>query len=94
MDGFPFFYSPFAPMIVGFFTIVFMAAALVVILKGYSLWCAARGGQKWWFIALLLINTLGVLEIVYLIWFRPKQNGGTVKKEAAETPVTVSSSAP
>ena len=43
-----------------------------VILKGFALWYAARGGQKWWFIALLVINTIGILEIVYLIWFGPK----------------------
>lgn len=38
--------------------------------KGIALWYAARNGQKWWFIALLVINTLGVLEIVYIVWFR------------------------
>ena len=50
-----------------------LALALVwtIILKGFALWYAARGHQKWWFIALLLVNTLGILEIVYLIWFRP-----------------------
>ncbi|OYV62928.1 MAG: hypothetical protein B7X03_03765 [Parcubacteria group bacterium 21-58-10] len=42
-----------------------------IVLKGYALWYAARGSQKWWFIALLVINTVGILEIVYLIWFRP-----------------------
>ncbi|MDE1919705.1 MAG: hypothetical protein KGH56_03365 [Patescibacteria group bacterium] len=41
-----------------------------IIIKGYALWHAARGGQKGWFIALLIINTLGILEIVYLVWFR------------------------
>ena len=89
MNGFPFFYSPFAPMIVGIFTILFLMMVFVFVLKGYSLWCAARGAQKKWFIALFLINTLGILEVVYLIWFRPKDNA--TKKE---TPVTVSSSAP
>ena len=50
----------------------FLLAALVwtIILKGFALWHAARSGQKWWFVALLVINTLGILEIVYLIWFR------------------------
>lgn len=61
-----------------------------IVLKGFALWYAARGNQKGWFIALLIINTLGILEIVYLIWFRPK-NGRQAPHE--ETPVHISSSA-
>lgn len=34
--------------------------------KGFALWRAAGLRQKYWFIALLLINTLGILEIIYL----------------------------
>ena len=34
--------------------------------KGASLWRAARNGSKPWFVALLLSNTLGVLDAVYL----------------------------
>ncbi len=35
-------------------------------LKGYSLWYAAKRDEKGWFIALLLINTMGLLEFYYL----------------------------
>lgn len=34
--------------------------------KGLALWHAAKRDEKWWFIALLLINTVGILEICYL----------------------------
>lgn len=34
--------------------------------KGVALWRSAGLRQKWWFIAILLVNTLGVLEIAYL----------------------------
>ena len=34
--------------------------------KGVSLWRAARNGSKPWFVTLLLTNTLGVLDAVYL----------------------------
>lgn len=34
--------------------------------KGLALWKAARKEQKPWFIALLVINTVGLLEIIYL----------------------------
>jgi Family of unknown function (DUF5652) len=37
--------------------------------KGCALWHAARRGEVWWFIAILLINTLGLLEIIYLFGF-------------------------
>ena len=53
---------------------------VVLALKGYALWHAARRSEKWWFIALLVINTMGILELVYLIavvgkWHSFKNNG-------------------
>lgn len=37
--------------------------------KGYALWLSARKNEKWWFIALLVINTLAILEILYIFVF-------------------------
>ncbi len=37
--------------------------------KGVALWKSARLQQKWWFIALLLFQTLGLLEILYIFVF-------------------------
>lgn len=34
--------------------------------KGLALWRSAKRGDKAWFIAMLLLNTLGILEIIYL----------------------------
>lgn len=34
--------------------------------KGYALWIAAKNTHKWWFIALLIINTVAILEIIYI----------------------------
>lgn len=34
--------------------------------KGYALWLSARNEQKWWFVALLLVNSLAILEIIYI----------------------------
>lgn len=50
----------------GLFLIVVL---LSLALKGFALWHAARRNEKWWFIALLFINTLGIIELVYLIFF-------------------------
>ncbi len=48
-----------------------VALLLVWILawKGWALWVAARKSQKIWYIALLIINTLGILEILYIYVF-------------------------
>lgn len=37
--------------------------------KGLALWRAARKNSKYWFVAILIINTLGLLEIIYLVFF-------------------------
>ena len=36
--------------------------------KGVALWRAARLNHRNWFIALIIINTLGILEIIYLFF--------------------------
>lgn len=53
----------------------FVILTLIVVLwsfvwKGLALWHAARNGQFWWFVVLLIVNTIGILEIVYLFGFR------------------------
>ena len=34
--------------------------------KGVALWMAARRSHKWWFIVMLLINSLAIIEIIYI----------------------------
>lgn len=41
--------------------------------KGLALWRAARNNHQIWFIVLLIFNTLGVLEILYLFIFGKKK---------------------
>jgi methionyl-tRNA synthetase len=36
--------------------------------KGFALWYAARRNERGWFIALLIVNMLGLLEIMYLVF--------------------------
>lgn len=92
MHGFSPLYSPFAPeFLVAFLPLILVVALWTIILKGYSLWYAARGSQKWWFIALLVVNSLGILEILYLIWFRPTHTEVTHSPTTPSTPVHDSS---
>jgi Family of unknown function (DUF5652) len=59
---------------------IFIIAALwTIVLKGFALWHSARGGQRNWFIFMLIVNALGIPELVYLVWFRKDT-------QASETP--------
>ena len=37
--------------------------------KGLALWKSARNDERYWFVGLLVINTMGILEILYLFVF-------------------------
>ena len=41
--------------------------------KGCALWIAAKNNQKGWFLALLILNTAGILEIVYIFFIAKKK---------------------
>jgi methionyl-tRNA synthetase len=34
--------------------------------KGWALWTAAKNNKKVWFVVLLVVNTIGLLEIIYI----------------------------
>tara|TARA_Y100000310_G_scaffold345603_1_gene467132 strand:+ start:2232 stop:2543 length:312 start_codon:yes stop_codon:yes gene_type:complete len=40
-----------------------------VLWKGLSMWKASHKEHKIWFVALLLLNTMGILQILYYYWF-------------------------
>jgi len=41
--------------------------------KGVALWKSARNKQMGWFIILLILNTLAILEIIYIFYFSKKK---------------------
>ena len=45
-----------------------------IIWKGIALWHAARNSQLAWYIVLIIVNTVGILEIIYLLFFRKKKS--------------------
>ncbi len=52
--------------------------------KGLALWKSAVQKQKVWFIALLIINTAGILEILYIFIFSKlgrKKSSSKIKKQ-------------
>lgn len=44
-----------------------------LIWKGIALWRCANDKQKIWFVAILVLNTLGLVEIIYLFRFAKKR---------------------
>ena len=42
--------------------------------KGIALWKAARNSHKAWFVIMLIVNTVGILEIIYIYGFAKKSS--------------------
>ena len=61
-----------------FLVLVVVLALWDLILKLIALWQAARNGQKVWFICLGLLNTIGILPIVYILMHRKKEGTRSV----------------
>lgn len=66
MNYYPFHFWPFWPAL---FTLLALIFVLDIILRALSLWRAARASQTAWFIALLILNTAGILPLIYLLFF-------------------------
>ncbi len=65
------FYPEFTPVR----SILFLAAVIwSVIWQGFALWRAARNEHRGWFIVLLIIHTVGILDIIYLLAFSKKKD--------------------
>ena len=48
--------------------------AWILIWKGLALWKSARKNDMWWFVALLVINLFGILEIFYYFVFSERKS--------------------
>lgn len=53
--------------------VIFLIYLWSVVWKGLSLWRASQLKQRNWFIGILLLNSLGILEILYLFFFANKK---------------------
>lgn len=55
-----------------------------IIWKGIALWKAARLSHKKWFIVLLIVNSIGILEIFYIYFIARKYSVTTEEKVEEE----------
>jgi hypothetical protein len=53
--------------------LLIVVAIFDLVLRGIALWHSARRRQKVWFVFLLIINSMGILPIIYLLINRKKK---------------------
>lgn len=46
--------------------IFFLIMLWVLPWKAWALWTAAKNEHKWWFVILILVNSVAILDIIYL----------------------------
>jgi hypothetical protein len=51
-----------------------IAIVIELVFKGVALWKCGRNNQLVWFIAIFILNTAGILPIVYLLAFQKNKN--------------------
>jgi methionyl-tRNA synthetase len=54
----------------------------------WALWEAAKRKSKVWFIILFVLNTVGILEILYIFVIGKKHLKAEIAEQKAETPAT------
>lgn len=52
---------------------IFVLVIWSLVWKGFALWRAARCEQRNWFIAILVLSTAGILEMIYLFVFEKRR---------------------
>ncbi len=65
----------FASFVQNHYGLIILTLLWVLPWKGVALWKAARQNDKWWFIAMLILNTFAGLEILYIFIFSQKKKG-------------------
>lgn len=53
--------------------IIWLAILWTLPWKGVALWKAAQNNHKGWFVILFLVNTMALLEIIYIFVFSKKK---------------------
>lgn len=63
------------------FVIIAIIGIWSLVWKGFALWKSARKNQMIWFIVLLVLNTVGILEILYIFVFSEMKFGKKKEKK-------------
>lgn len=60
-----------------YYTWIIPVVVLEGIIKSVALWKAARNGQLYWFISLIVLNTAGLFPLIYILFFQHTPHGKT-----------------
>ena len=60
--------------LVWLWVVVPLAVVWSMVWKAIALWRAGRNGHLVWFIVMFIINTLGILEIIYIFAFSRRED--------------------
>jgi len=55
------------------FSFIFLLIIWTMIWKGIGLWKSGRNNHLIWFILIFVLNTAGILPIIYLAFFQKKE---------------------
>ena len=64
--------------------ILMLLIVWIFVWKGLALWNAARLSHKWWFIFILVANTVGILDIIYIYFVARKFTVEEVEEEVVQ----------
>ncbi len=63
----------------------FLLAAWEGVWKAIALWRSGRNNQVAWFVCIFIFNTLGILPIIYLLWFQKKERKPAVRRKSSRS---------
>ena len=61
-----------SPVLIVFVVVLILVAIWDSVWKLIAMWKSARHSQLAWFICLAIFNTVGILPILYILCFQPK----------------------
>jgi hypothetical protein len=65
---------------IGLILVILVAVVWSIIWKARALWVAGNRKEKIWFIILFFVNTLGILDIAYLLTRKDKKQKSALER--------------
>jgi len=65
--------------------IIFLLAIWTLPWKGVALWKAAKNSHKIWFVIIFLLNTLAILDIIYIVFIGKEKKEETKEIKSGPT---------
>lgn len=63
------------PLLVTFIVVIILLAIWDGVWKLIAMWKSARNNELAWFICLAVFNTIGILPILYILFFQKTETG-------------------